>query len=71
MKEEFTRKQMELWGNTNMLIGATVITVVHFIALLLGTTPLNWFWQGVLLLVLVLVGMLYYRKYQQTKEKEE
>ena len=71
MKEEFTRKQMELWGNTNMIIGATTITAVHFIVLLLGTTPLDWFWQGLLLVILVPIGYLYYRQYQQTKETEE
>ncbi len=67
----YTEEQMELWGNTNMIIGASAITAVHFIVLLLGTSPLEWMWQGLLLAVLIPVGYLYYRKYQQTKETEE
>ncbi len=67
----YTEEQMELWGNTNMIIGASAITAVHFIVLLLGTSPLEWFWQGLLLVVFVPVGLLYYRRYKQTKETEE
>ena len=71
MKEEFTREQMTLWGQTWMVIGCAVITAVHLIMLLLGAPPLDWVWQGFLFVVLVLVGYLYYRLYQQTKETEE
>jgi len=71
MKETYTREQMDLWGAVNMVVGATAITAVHFVVLLLGTTPLDWMWQGLLLLILVPVGYLYYRKYRQTKETEE
>lgn len=71
MREEFTREQMELWGQANFVLGAVVITAVHMIVLLLGLPPFTWIWQGVLLVVLVPVFYLYHRKYQQTKEKEE
>lgn len=67
MKEEFTREQMELWGNISMVVGATAVTAVHFIALTLGAIPLDWMWQGILLVILIPVGYLYHRKYQQTK----
>ncbi len=68
---EYTKEQMERWGNTNMIIGAAAITAVHFIVLLLGTSPLDWIWQGFLLAVLIALGYLSYRKYRQTKETEE
>ncbi len=68
---EYTKEQMERWGNTNMIIGAAAITAVHFIVLLLGASPMNLFWQGLLLVVLVSVGYLSYRQYRQTKETEE
>lgn len=71
MKEEFTRDQMTLWGQVNMVIGAIAITAVHFGTLLFGVPPLEWGWHGVLLLVLVPVGYLYYRQYRNTKETEK
>ena len=71
MNEEYTTEQIELWGNVNLVVGAAAVTTVHFIVLLLGTPPLDWVWQGLLLVVLVSVGFVYHRKYQQTKEKEE
>jgi len=69
MKEEYTKEQMELWGNVNMVVGAAAITAVHVIVLLLGIPPLDWVWQGLLFGILGLVGSLYYRQYQQTKEE--
>jgi len=71
MSENYTNEQMELWGNVNLIIGATAITAVYFVTLLLGTTPLDWFWHGLLLVILVPVGYFYYRQYKQTKETEE
>lgn len=69
--KEYTKEQMELWGNINVVVGAAVITAVHMIVLLLGTPPLDWMWQGLLFVVLVLVGYMSYRKYRKTKETEE
>jgi uncharacterized membrane protein len=71
MKKTYTSEQMRLWGQTNIVAGCAVITAVHMIMLLLGATPFDWVWQGVLLLVLVPVGYLYYRQYKQTKVKED
>ena len=68
MKEKFTEKQMLLWGQTNMVIGCVVITVIHLVTGLLGIPPIDWVWQGVLLVVFIPVGYLYYRQYQQTKK---
>ena len=70
IKERYTKEQMELWGQVTMIVGSAAITAVHMITLLLGAPPLDWIWQGLLLVVLVPVGYLYYRKYQQTKENE-
>lgn len=69
--KEYTEKQMVLWGQTNMVAGSAAITAVHMIVLLLGSPPLDWVWQGLLLVVLGLVGSLYYRQYQKTKEIKE
>ena len=71
MKKEFTREQMNLWGQVNLVIGAIAITAVHFGTLLLGAPPLDFVFQGILLVILVPVGYLYYRQYKQTKEIEE
>jgi hypothetical protein len=71
IKERYTKEQVELWGNVNLVVGATAITAVHFIALLLGALPFDWFWQGALLVVLIPVGYLSYRRYLQTTEAEE
>lgn len=64
----FTEEQMELWGTVNLFVGCVAITAAHMIVLLLGSPSLDWVWQGLLLVVLVPMGYLYYRKYQQTKE---
>jgi membrane protein implicated in regulation of membrane protease activity len=69
--ERYTKDQITLWGQLNMVIGAIAITAVHFGARLFGVPPLDWIWQGILLVVLVPVGYLYYRQYKQTKEKDE
>lgn len=71
MKEKFTREQITLWGQINMVIGCVAITAVHLIMLLLGAPPLDWVFQGVLLVILVPVGYLYYRQYKQTKEIDQ
>lgn len=68
--KEYTKEQMELWGYVNVFAGCAAITVTHFIFLLSGSPPLDWVWQGVLLIVLVSMGFLYYRKYQKTKVNE-
>ena len=71
MIKQFTREQMTLWGQVNMVVGCVAITAVHMIMLLLGAPPFNWVWQGILLVILVPVGYLYYRQYKQTKETEK
>ena len=69
--KEYTKDQITLWGNLNMMAGVITITAVHFIMLLLGFAPLDLLWQGILLAILVFVGSISYKQYQQTKETEE
>lgn len=53
-----------------MVAGSAAITAAHVIMLLLGFPPLEMIWQNFLLVLLVLVGYLYYRLYRQTKESK-
>ncbi len=65
--KQYTEEQITLWGQINMVVGCAAITAVHLIVLLLGVPPLDWVWQGILFVILVSVGYLYYRPYQKTK----
>ena len=71
IKERYTKEQITLWGQLNIVVGAIAITGVHFCALLFGFPPLDVVFQGILLVILVPAGYLYYRQYRNTKENEE
>ena len=71
MTKEYTSEQMELWGKTNLLIGACVMPAVHLIMGLLGAPPFDWVWQGIMLMILAPLTYFQYRQYQRTKEKDE
>ena len=66
--KKYTEKQMTFWGQFNMVVGCAAITVAHLIMSLLGAPALDWVWQGILLVILIPVGYVYYRQYQQTKK---
>lgn len=67
----FTREQMRIAGQINVVIGALAITGTHMLVLVFGFAPLDLFFQGILFSLLVVVGLLYYRLYQKTKEIKE
>lgn len=68
--KKYTEEQMTLWGNLNMMVGVVALTAAHFIMLLLGAPPLNWMYQGFLLVIVVIVASFTHRQYRQTKEIE-
>jgi len=68
MNKIYTREQMKLWGQFNLVFGVLVLSLMELWFQIVGPIPLDWIWHSLVSVVFLVVVYFYHRLYQKTKE---